>query len=593
MSYQVSARKHRPQTFDEVVGQPHIVRTLTNALTSGRVAHAYLFSGIRGVGKTTVARVFAKALNCAQGPTPTPCNACEACKAITEGTAPDVLEIDGASNNSVDNIRDLSENIRYRPLSCRYRIYIIDEVHMLSQSAFNALLKTLEEPPPHAVFVFATTETHKIPQTILSRCQHHAFRRIPRAEIVDHLAHVAERDGIEAPRTALALLARGADGSLRDSLSLLDQAVSFGGGTLSEEDVTLMLGVTGQATLMDFAREVLAGDAAAALERLRTLTGAGQDLQTLAAELVEHFRNLLVCRVTDRPEALIDLSGDDIAELKAQAATAPREVIEQVLHLLTDAQERCRRALSPRFILEAALVRASEAPRLADLGEVLARLDALAGNAPAPPRAAAPPPPRTEPPPKPPKPAAPPPPEPGPARALEAGASAPPPEPRPEPVVAAPPPPAPEAPAPEPGPAPTPGTPREVWAQVVREIRRRRPALASYLEQGSVRAVSPDRVEVGFQAAYEVMHSMVDRPENRAFVAEVAREVAGRDVEVVFVVLDDAASDAPVTTLAQEFEAHEAEVQRQEVERAMELPFIRDVVDTFGGEIVELRKPEP
>jgi DNA polymerase-3 subunit gamma/tau len=513
----------------------------------------------------------------------------------------------------VDDIRTLTEQVRIPPQIGSHSVYIIDEVHMLSQSAFNALLKTLEEPPPHAVFVFATTETHKIPQTILSRCQHHAFRRIPRAEIVDHLARVAERDGIEAPRTALGLLARGADGSLRDSLSLLDQAVSFGGGAISEEDVTLMLGVTGQATLMDFAREVLAGDAAAALERLRALTGAGQDLQTLAAELVEHFRNLLVCRVTDRPEALIDLSGDDIAEIRAQAATAPREVIEQVLHLLTEAQERCRRALSPRFILEAALVRASEAPRLADLGEVLARLDALGGTTPsaprtpAPPRAAAPPPPPREPPPRPSAPPPPPEPEPGPARALEAGASVPPPEPRPEPIAAAPPPPEPEAPqpapapetaAPEPAPeaprpGPAPGTPREVWAQVVREIRKRRPALASYLEQGAVRAVSADRVEVGFQAAYEVMHSMVDRPENRAFVAEVAREVAGREVAVAFVVLDDAASDAPVTTLAQEFEAHEAEVQRQEVERAMELPFIRDVVDTFGGEIVELRKPEP
>jgi len=596
-AYVVSARRYRPQTFAEVVGQPHIVRTLTNAITQGRIAHAYLFSGIRGVGKTTVARVFAKALACADGPTPTPCNRCELCRAITDGTAPDVMEIDGASNNSVDDIRELSENIRYRPLAARYRIYIIDEVHMLSQAAFNALLKTLEEPPPHAVFVFATTETHKIPQTILSRCQQHAFRRLSRREIIGHLEGIARADAIEAPRTAVGLLAQAADGSLRDALSLFDQAVSFGGGALSEADVTLMLGIAGQATLGAFAADVLAGDAAAALARLQDLTAAGQDLQILAAQLVEHFRNLLVCKVTDDPGGLIDLSADDVAEIRAQADGAPREVIAQVLHLLTEAQERCRRAPAPRFVLEAALVRASEAPRLEDLGTLLARLDALAGGAPAPARPAA-----VEPPPRPRPPAAAPASTPapappsgpqGPARAVAAGAapSPPSPEPAPAPAAAAPP-------APEPAPAPAPEPPRaapapaDLWPAVVREIKKRRPALAAYLEQGVVRAVSRGRVEVGFLPASEVMYSMVSRPENRDFIVDVAREVAGHDVAVSFAVLAEQAA-GEVTTLAQEFEAHEAETHRAEVERTMELPFIRDVLETFGGEIVELRKPDP
>jgi DNA polymerase-3 subunit gamma/tau len=614
-AYQVSARRYRPQAFDQVVGQPHIVRTLTNAITSGRIAHAYLFSGVRGVGKTTVARVFAKALVCSEGPTPTPCNTCELCRAVTAGTAPDVMEIDGASNNSVDDIRDLSDNIRYRPLAARYRIYIIDEVHMLSQSAFNALLKTLEEPPAHAVFIFATTETHKIPQTILSRCQHHAFRRLSREEIVAQLDQVAAGEGITASRSAVALLARAADGSLRDALSLFDQAVSFGGGALDEADVTLMLGVAGQATLTAFAADLLAGDAGAALGRLRDLTAAGQDLQILAAQLVEHFRNLLVCRVTDAPGELIDLSDDDVAELAAQANEAPREVLEQVLHLLAEAQERARRAAAPRFLLEAALVRACEAPRLADLADLAARLDALAGGAPAPSGApSAPPRPRPQAAPAPPPRA----PSPGPAaappqappRAMEAGASVPPPAP-PRPAPSAPPPaaaapaPAPEpepepylvdsAPeaeaAPAPAPAGPPPAPAELWPAVVRLIRRGRPALASYLEQGAVQAVSRNRVEVGFLPAYEVMLSMVGRPENREFVAEVAREVAGHPVEVAFATIADAPA-SEVTTLAQEFEAQEAAAHRQDVERTMELPFIRDVLDTFGGEIVELRKPE-
>ncbi|MBI5136753.1 MAG: DNA polymerase III subunit gamma/tau, partial [Nitrospirae bacterium] len=384
MSYQVSARKYRPQSFAEVVGQPHIVRTLSNAISANRVAHAYLFSGVRGVGKTTVARVFAKALNCENGPTPTPCNRCEPCRQVTQGTAADVLEIDGASNNGVDAVRDLTDNIRYRPLACRYKIYIIDEVHMLSTAAFNALLKTLEEPPDHAVFIFATTETHKIPRTILSRCQHHAFRRIGREEIGGHLAQVARQDGIEASRTAIGMLARAADGSMRDGLSLFDQAVSFGDGRITQDDLTLMLGVVGQDTLTALAAELLAGDAGAALARLRNLIGAGHDLQILAAELVEHFRNLLMCRVSDAPEDLIDLAADDVADLGAQAQGAPQEVIEQVLALLTDAQERCRRALNPRFVLEAALVRCCQAPRLMDLGELLARLEGSTADTPRP-----------------------------------------------------------------------------------------------------------------------------------------------------------------------------------------------------------------
>ena len=227
MNYQVSARKHRPLSFAEVSGQPHVVRTLTNAIASGRTAHAYLFSGMRGIGKTTVARILAKALNCERGPTATPCLECESCRAIGRGASFDVLEIDGASSNSVDDVREMRETIKTAPAHGRYRVYIIDEVHMLSTAAFNALLKTLEEPPAHVVFIFATTESHKIPPTILSRCQHFTFRRISRREIVETMKRVAQAEGIAIDERSLSALARAADGSMRDALSLLDQAVAL------------------------------------------------------------------------------------------------------------------------------------------------------------------------------------------------------------------------------------------------------------------------------------------------------------------------------------------------------------------------------
>jgi DNA polymerase-3 subunit gamma/tau len=242
MDYQVSARKHRPMTFGEVSGQPHVVRTLTNAISSSRTAHAYLFSGMRGVGKTTMARILAKALNCAKGPTATPCLSCPSCQEIGRGSSFDVLEIDGASSNSVDDVREMRETIRTAPASGRYRVYIIDEVHMLSTAAFNALLKTLEEPPGHVIFIFATTESHKIPQTILSRCQHFTFRRISRAEIMDNLKRVAEAEKITVDERSLSALARASDGSMRDALSLLDQAVSFGGKRVTGDDLMVLLG---------------------------------------------------------------------------------------------------------------------------------------------------------------------------------------------------------------------------------------------------------------------------------------------------------------------------------------------------------------
>src|SRR5690348_595289 len=310
MDYQVSARKYRPRTFDDVIGQPHVVQTLVNSITTKRIAHAYLFSGTRGVGKTTVARILAKALNCEQGPTGTPCATCVNCQEIAQGTSVDVVEIDGASNTSVDDVREIRENVKFMPFKGTYRVYIIDEVHMLSNSAFNALLKTLEEPPSHVVFIFATTEIHKIPATILSRCQHYNFRRIAKTEIIARLRHVADQDSIAIEDRSLAALARASEGSMRDGLSLLDQAVAFGGKSIVHADLEALLGAVPQELLRSLILALTSQDSAAALRTLAQLIEGGHDLRVYCADVVEYLRNLLVVSVTPQAEwpALIERS---------------------------------------------------------------------------------------------------------------------------------------------------------------------------------------------------------------------------------------------------------------------------------------------
>src|SRR4051812_5620132 len=285
MSYLVLARKYRPQTFEEIVGQEHVTRTLQNAIRQGRLHHAFLFTGARGVGKTTAARILAKALSCDQAPTPTPCNQCESCREIAAGTSVDVQEIDAASNNSVDNIRDLREAIRYAPVRGKKKVYILDEVHMLSTSAWNALLKTLEEPPPHAVFVFATTDPHKLPQTILSRVQRYDFKLVPTSRLVEHLADVLGREGLEFDRSALQLVAREGAGSVRDSLSLLDQVLASAQGRLTEEQTAAVLGVADRGLILGLGRAILNREAGEALRLVAHAYERGFDLVQLARTL--------------------------------------------------------------------------------------------------------------------------------------------------------------------------------------------------------------------------------------------------------------------------------------------------------------------
>jgi DNA polymerase-3 subunit gamma/tau len=369
MDYQVSARKYRPGTFDDVIGQPHVVQTLVNSITTKRIAHAYLFSGTRGVGKTTVARILAKALNCERGPTGTPCTTCVNCQEIAQGTSVDVIEIDGASNTSVDDVREIRENVKFAPFRGQYRVYIIDEVHMLSNSAFNALLKTLEEPPAHVVFIFATTEIHKIPATILSRCQHYNFRRIARTEIVERLRHVARQDGIALEDRSLMAVARASEGSMRDALSLLDQAVAFGGTTIVHADLEALLGAVPQELVRGIIHAITGQDTPAALRILANLLDQGHDLRAYCADVVEHLRNMLVASVVTAPQdlrGLIEASAEDLSQIVADARLLSPDQLQDLFAIFTQAEDALRFSAHPRFILETAAVRATRLVRRAD-----------------------------------------------------------------------------------------------------------------------------------------------------------------------------------------------------------------------------------
>ena len=386
MGYLVLARKYRPLTFDEVVGQVTLTRTLQNALRSGRLGHAFLFSGARGVGKTTTARILAKALNCSKGdgPTAEPCLACPSCTEIAEGRSLDVQEIDGATNNGVEQVRELRESARYNPARDRFKIWIIDEVHMLSTGAFNALLKTLEEPPPKVKFIFATTEYHKIPDTILSRCQQHDFRMIPAREIQTHLRKVATAEGITVSDEALARVARAAEGSARDALSLFDQVLSFSGSEVKDEDLHALLGLIDRELLLTVSRAVVAGDSLALLDLVERLSEYGVDCRNFARELLLHFRELLVVKLAPADSALlVPVVPEERERLKPLAEALAEEDVLRMIDVLTKAETDLRGAQDPRVTLELALLKLVQMRRLLPFQELVDRVERLAAGVPA------------------------------------------------------------------------------------------------------------------------------------------------------------------------------------------------------------------
>ena len=377
MEYQVLARKFRPQTFEEVVGQEPVVRTLVNAIGQGRIGHAYLFAGPRGVGKTSVARILAKSLNCEHGPTAVPCGKCPNCTDITGGTSMDVREIDGASNRGIDEIRELRENVKFAPAASRYKIYIIDEVHMLTREAFNALLKTLEEPPGHVAFVFATTENHKVPATILSRCQCYEFRRISLSQIAANLGKVAAKENIVISPAALSWIAEAGDGSMRDAQSIFDQIISYAGQTISDEDVEDLLGLSDRRYLHRLTESVLARNASECLIILEEAYLAGVDMKHFYTMLLKHFRNLLLIKIAGDGSSSFDIAPEQVEKLKTQTSKVSRETLQRYLDILLDEADSLRRSQEARMKIEAVLVRLAYLEPVLPVGEILATLEAL------------------------------------------------------------------------------------------------------------------------------------------------------------------------------------------------------------------------
>ena len=376
MSYEVFARKYRPQTFDDLVGQTHVSRTLKNAVAQNRLAHAYLFVGPRGVGKTSTARILAKSLNCIKGPTVTPCGECDNCREIAAGNSLDVIEIDGASNNSVEDVRQLRENVRYAPAKGRYKIYLIDEVHMLSAAAFNALLKTLEEPPDHVKFIFATTEPQKVLSTILSRCQRFDLHRIPANLIAQHLQFIAGKEKITLETAAAHAIARGAEGGLRDAESMLDQLVAFCGAKISESDVLNVFGFTSEQTVVDLTGRILQGETPGAIDLLHQQSESGKDMMRLMSDLIAYLRDLLVFKA--KPDALKeDVDPDVQTSLAAHAELIPMDRLLDLIDQFAAAEGRMKWAPNKKLHFEVAIIRAIQTLGQATLDEVIQKLGEL------------------------------------------------------------------------------------------------------------------------------------------------------------------------------------------------------------------------
>jgi len=378
VAYTVLARKYRSATFDKVIGQDHVARTLQRAIESGRVAHAFLFTGTRGVGKTSMARIMAKALNCEQAsqPTATPCGECKTCLAIARGDDMDVIEIDAASNTGVDDVREIIENSRFRPAKSRFKVYIIDEVHMLSRGAFNALLKTLEEPPEHVKFILATTETEKVPATILSRCQRYDFRNIATDEIVQHLQALTKDENVKAEDAALFLVARAGAGSMRDALSLLDRLLSLGETTLTVEMIEQLLGMPRSQAIFDLAQHIGAADVKKTLEAADKLMREGLSAETLVISLADHFRNLLLLAVCGAESNLVEVPQESLSELVAQAGAFDTLALTQSIAILEELRRSLRQTSAGRALLDATLVRLALAEQFTKLEVLLAGGDA-------------------------------------------------------------------------------------------------------------------------------------------------------------------------------------------------------------------------
>jgi len=504
MSYQVIARKYRPQRFEDVVGQEHVTQTLANAIARKRIAHAYLFVGPRGTGKTTIARIFAKCLNCTGGPKVDFADDDLRVLEITEGRALDVLEIDGASNRGIDEVRELRETVKYAPASARFKIYIIDEVHMLTKEAFNALLKTLEEPPAHVKFMFATTEPEKVLPTILSRCQRFDLRRIPAGLIVKQLRQIARTESVKIEEAALQAIARGADGGMRDAESALDQLISFCGAEIAEADVLAMFGLAAQGQILALSEAVLAGETEKALRQLNELAQQGKDLGRLVSELLQHFRNLLIFQVSRGELALIEASEAEAAVLASQSARLNSDGLTRMMDVLTDCEGRLRDTASRKILLEVTLLKMIEARHAVSIDVILQQLQQLraeaGGAGPRPP-------------------------------AVKTNSAA---APSAAPSSAAVRPPAP--PAAEVNPVSAAGGELgQLWGRLVEAVGRASPFVRSYFIEAHPVSLSKNLLTIGFDPEFADQIGLIDNAKNHALLQTKLSELGHPNVQVKFV----------------------------------------------------------
>ncbi|WP_243372223.1 DNA polymerase III subunit gamma/tau [Geotalea sp. SG265] len=557
MSYLVLARKWRPQTFSDLIGQEHVSRTLQNAIDTGRIAHAFLFTGARGVGKTSSARILAKALNCEQGLTTEPCNNCPSCTEITEGNSVDVFEIDGASNTGVDDIRELRDNVKYLPSKSRYKIFIIDEVHMLTNNAFNALLKTLEEPPAHVKFIFATTEPHKLPITILSRCQRFDFKRIPLQKVVDRLRYIVDQEKVVISNESLAIVARKGDGSMRDSLSTLDQVLAFCGENVADDDVASLLGVVDRRLLLEASRAVFSRDNQTVLEIVKQVDSFGYSMRQFCQELIDHFRNLTILRAIDNAAEILDLSEAECSELKSIAATVSTNDLQRHLTILLKAESEMAHSNFGRLVLEMALLKMAALAPVIPVNEILDRLKALESGTPLPAVASS-----------------------APVWEKSAPAQAPPAAARTAPPAktSSPPPPAAER-------APSP-PPDSTWAGFVTFVKGKKPVLATFLEVGRPLAVSGKVLEIGYAEGSFELSKMQD-PDSQGELKTLSHAYFGSQPAIRFKSLSGEASDAP-PSLQEKKSLEDAKRKQQLREKALEHPAIHAALEVFGGEVGEV-----
>ncbi len=556
--YEVLARKYRPQTFSELAGQEHVSRTLQNAIDSGRVAHAFLFTGARGVGKTSTARIMAKTLNCEVGVTHEPCNVCPQCIEITKGTSTDVFEIDGASNNGVDDVRDLRDNIKYLPSHSRYRIIIIDEVHMLSTNAFNALLKTLEEPPEHVKFIFATTEPHKLPVTILSRCQRFDFKRVTLPKIISRLREIAEKESVTISDLSLALIARKGDGSMRDSLTAFDQVLAYCGNSVSDDDVGALLGTIDRRLLSEISAAIFGGDTQGVLAGIKQVDLVGYNMRQFCQELIEHFRNLLVIHSVKKPEEILDITAAELDELQKQSLHVTALDIQRRLTLFIKAESELAYASFPRLIVEMALLKAALLAPLVPIQELIEKIKSLetaAVHTPSLPWEAARP------------------------------VSAPTPQ-YAEPHVATPSRPAqPAAPAASP---PVTGGGQGEWARFVSFVNEKDRQLGSVLEHGSPLKQETGLIEIGFPAGSYYLTAAQDA-EFVADVRSLACTFAGVETVIRVKPIETGFADAPLSLA--EKKKNDAEQHLEELKQEVEShPVVKEAERVFGCSITDVRE---